>query len=164
MIKLRKTITILIAEDDPDDRLLVREALEGVQGVKSLKKIEFVEDGEQLMDYLLKRGQYASFKEKPQPCLIILDLNMPRKDGRQALQEIKNNPSLRKIPIVILTTSHDQEDILVTYDLGVSSYIAKPVSFEDLIKTMETLLKYWAEVVELPSLQQNGGPNGSSSN
>ena len=155
MIKLKKGIAIVMAEDDQDDRLLTREALAGVPLIKSL---DFVEDGEELMDYLLKRGLYSHLKGNPNPGLIILDLNMPRKDGREVLKEIKGHPVLRKIPVVVLTTSRDQEDVYVTYDLGGSSYISKPVSFEDLTKVMEAMVRYWAEIVELPA-ERNGENN-----
>lgn len=160
MIKISGKITILMAEDDPDDRLLIKEAMEGLKTIKSL---EFVENGEDLINYLLHRGAYTHLQKASLPCLIILDLNMPIKDGREALKEIKNHPELRKIPIVVLTTSHDPEDITGTYELGVNSYIAKPVSFEELTKIMETLVKYWAEIVELP-LSRNGEHSGPANN
>lgn len=140
-------ITILMAEDDPDDRFLAREALEEARLANDL---HFVHNGEALMDYLHKRGDYADLKDAPRPGLILLDLNMPRKDGREALQEIKADPSLRRIPIVILTTSKAEEDILRSYDLGVNAYITKPVTFESLVEVMKTLGKFWLEIVQLP--------------
>ena len=112
--------------------------------------VRFVSDGEELMDYLHHRGNFADMGSSPAPGLILLDLNMPRKDGRTALAEIKSHPSLRGIPVVVLTTSRAEEDILRTYDLGVSSYIPKPVTFEGLVDVMMTLKKYWFEIVELP--------------
>ncbi len=142
-----KSITILVAEDDEDDRLLMQDALEENRLANDL---HFVEDGEELMDYLLHRGEYSDPKVAPRPSLILLDLNMPRKDGREALKEIKAEPTLRTIPIVVLTTSKAEEDILRTYDLGVSSFIAKPVVFESMVKIMKTLGTYWFEIVELP--------------
>lgn len=141
-----KSIVILMADDDPDDRLLTREALEEAHLVNEL---HFVENGEQLLDYLHQRGQYSS-TNAPRPGLILLDLNMPLKDGREALEEIKQDSYLRKIPVVVLTTSKAEEDILLSYDLGVSGYITKPVRFEELIEVMRTLGRYWFEIVERP--------------
>lgn len=148
MLKIGKPIKILVADDDPDDRMLMREALEESRLVNDL---QFVVDGEDLMDYLYQRGAYADVPTDTRPGLILLDLNMPRKDGREALREIKANPALRSIPIVVLTTSKAEEDILRTYDLGVSSFISKPVGFTELVELMQTLGKYWFEIVELPS-------------
>ena len=147
MEKRRNPVTILMAEDDPDDRLLTKEALEDNRLINHL---HFVEDGEELMDYLCQRGQYADPDTSPRPGLILLDLNMPRKDGREALEEIKADPNLRRIPIVVLTTSKAEEDILRSYDLGVNSFITKPVTFGALVEVMQTLKKYWFEIVELP--------------
>ncbi|HEY8667876.1 MAG TPA: response regulator [Tepidisphaeraceae bacterium] len=142
-----KPITILIADDDADDRMLAREALTESRLANDL---HFVEDGEQLMDFLLRRGQYASAPPAPRPGLILLDLNMPRKDGREALKEIKANADLRSIPVVVLTTSKAEEDIFRTYDLGVSSFITKPVTFEGLVEVMRAVGRYWFEIVALP--------------
>lgn len=142
-----KTITILVAEDDEDDRLLMQDALEENRLANDL---HFVGDGEELMDYLRHQGDYTDPKSSPRPSLILLDLNMPRKDGREALKEIKADPDLRQIPIVVLTTSKAEEDILRTYDLGVSSFIAKPVVFESMVQIMKMLGTYWFEIVELP--------------
>jgi len=142
-----KPITILLADDDADDRLLTRDAL---QESRIRNVLETVVDGEELMDYLLHRGQYSGEGARPQPSLILLDLNMPRKDGREALKEIKSNPELRNIPIVVLTTSKAEEDILRTYDLGVNAFIIKPVTFDGMVDMMRTLGKYWFEIVELP--------------
>jgi CheY-like chemotaxis protein len=142
-----KPITILIADDDADDRFLTKEALLESRLANDLR---FVEDGEELLDYLHRRGKYADPATSPRPGLILLDLNMPRVDGREALREIKANPDLRRIPIVVLTTSKTEEDIYRSYDLGVSSFISKPVSFEGLADVMKTLTKYWFEIVELP--------------
>ncbi|MFQ5857550.1 MAG: response regulator [Anaerolineae bacterium] len=140
-------ITILMADDDPDDCMLTKEALEESRLANGL---HFVEDGEDLMDYLYRRGKYAELVDSPRPGLILLDLNMPRKDGREALKEIKADPDLRRIPIVVLTTSKAEEDIYRTYDLGVNSFITKPVDFESLVDIMKTLAKYWFQIVELP--------------
>lgn len=142
-----KKVTILVAEDDEDDRLLMQEALEENRLANDL---HFVVDGEELMDYLLHRGQYSHSASAPRPSLILLDLNMPRKDGREALKEIKANADLRQIPVVVLTTSKAEEDILRTYDLGVSSFIAKPVVFESMVQIIKMLGIYWFEIVELP--------------
>jgi len=140
-------ITILIADDDPDDRELTRDAL---QECRLANDVHFVEDGEQLLDYLNRRGAYQKHAGEPLPGLILLDLNMPRMDGREALKEIKANRELRRIPVVVLTTSKAEEDILRTYDLGVNSYVTKPVTFESLVETIKVLGKYWFEIVELP--------------
>ena len=147
MTNRAKPITILVAEDDEDDRLLMQEALEENRLANDLY---FVEDGEELMDYLHHQGKYNDRTSAPRPSLILLDLNMPRKDGREALKEIKEDPSLRQIPIVVLTTSKAEEDILRTYDLGVSSFITKPVGFDSMVQIMKTIGTYWFEIVELP--------------
>jgi CheY-like chemotaxis protein len=140
-------ITIVLADDDPDDRQLTEEAFSENRLVNQL---HCVEDGEQLMDYLHRRGQYENLRDEALPGLILLDLNMPRKDGREALKEIKADPSLRRIPIVILTTSKAEEDIIRSYDLGVNSYVTKPVTFKSLVELVKVLGRYWFEVVELP--------------
>jgi len=143
----RKPITILIADDDEEDRLLIQDAFE-----ENLLRnpLQFVEDGEELMDYLYQRGKYSDVNKFPKPGIVLLDLNMPKKDGREALKEIKSDLELRKIPIVVLTTSKAEEDILRSYNLGVNSFITKPVSFEGLVDVIKTLGKYWFEIVELP--------------
>lgn len=146
-IKHPRTIEILIADDDAEDRMLIKEAL---YECRLKNGLQFVEDGEQLMDYLHNRGVFSDKQKYPLPGIILLDLNMPRKDGREALKEIKADQHLRKIPIIILTTSKAEEDILRTYDLGVSSFITKPVKFNDLVEIMKTLNKYWFEIVNLP--------------
>jgi CheY-like chemotaxis protein len=138
---------ILIAEDDAEDRMLVKDALDESRLANDLR---FVENGEELLDYLLNKNKYADKNENPVPGLILLDLNMPKMDGREALREIKKHPELKVIPIVVLTTSQAEEDVLRTYDLGVSSFITKPVTFASLVEIMRTLGKYWFEIVELP--------------
>ncbi len=140
-------ITILMADDDPDDRLLTEQAL---QESRLANPVFFVEDGEELMDYLYRRGKFSEPHAAPRPGLILLDLNMPRKDGREALAEIKNDPSLRSIPVVVLTTSKADEDVLRSYNLGASSYITKPVTFDALVEVVGALGRYWFELVELP--------------
>jgi CheY-like chemotaxis protein len=140
-------ITILIADDDPDDRELTRDAL---QECRLANDVHFVEDGEELLDYLNRRGKHKERTGEPLPGLILLDLNMPRKDGREALKDIKAQPEFRRIPIVVLTTSKADEDILRTYDLGVNSYVTKPVTFDSLVDTIKVIGRYWFEIVELP--------------
>jgi CheY-like chemotaxis protein len=146
-------ITILMADDDADDRMLARDAM---AESRLANPFRFVEDGQELMDYLKRAGRYAT-EDAPRPGLILLDLNMPKKDGRQALREIKNDRALRRIPVVILTTSKMEEDVLRSYDLGANSFITKPVTFEGLVDIMRTLGKYWFEIVELPDI---GGGRG----
>lgn len=146
-MKNRNSITILMADDDPDDRLLVQDAFDEIRLANPLV---FVEDGIALMDYLHRRGAYADLNGAPLPGLILLDLNMPKKDGREALREIKLDPVLRTIPIVILTTSNAEEDILRTYDLGTNSFIVKPVTFDKLVEIIRKVTQYWLEIVRLP--------------
>ena len=143
-----KSIMILMAEDDADDRLLVKDAL---AESRVLNELRFVGDGEELLQYLRREGRYSDPASSPRPGLILLDLNMPRKDGREALQEIKADPALRRIPVVVMTTSKAEEDIFRSYDTGASSYITKPVTFDRLVELMKTLGYYWIEFVELPS-------------
>ena len=147
MTHARTPITILLADDDEDDRKLAQDALAESRLANDLHTVE---DGEELMDYLLRRGKYAALADSPRPGLILLDLNMPKKDGREALREIKADASLRQIPVVVLTTSKAEEDIYRTYDLGANSFITKPVMFESLVKVMRELGTYWFEIVELP--------------
>jgi CheY-like chemotaxis protein len=143
-------VTILMADDDPDDRLMAREAFEES---RLANQLFFVHDGVELMDYLHRRGEFADPSRSPRPGVILLDLNMPRKDGREALREIKDDASLRRIPIVILTTSKAEEDILRSYDLGANSFITKPVTFESLVNVVRTISSYWFEIVELPRVE-----------
>lgn len=140
-------IVILMADDDADDRMLTKDALEES---RVLNEMRFVEDGEELMDYLHRRGKYAEAESSPKPGLILLDLNMPKKDGREALKEIKSDPNLRRIPVVIMTTSKAEEDIFRSYDFGASSFITKPVTFDRLVDLMKAIGEYWVEFVELP--------------
>jgi CheY-like chemotaxis protein len=143
-----RAITILLADDDREDCMLVKEALAENRLANDLR---FVGDGEELLDYLHQRGPFAAPGAAPRPGLILLDLNMPRKDGREALREIKADPSLRTIPVVVLTTSAAEEDIFRTYDLGANSFVTKPVTFQSLVDVMRTLGTYWIEIVDLPS-------------
>jgi CheY-like chemotaxis protein len=142
-----KLITILIAEDDADDRLLAQRAL---KRSRLYNDVHFVENGEELLDYLYQRGIYAEASAAPRPGLILLDLNMPKKSGREALAEIKADPTLRTIPIVVLTTSKAEEEIHRSYDLGANSFIIKPVTFEAMVDIMKAVTSYWFSIVELP--------------
>ncbi|MDH5680953.1 MAG: response regulator [Spirochaetota bacterium] len=146
MINTKKS-PILIAEDDPDDRLLIQEALEEN---KLASNIRFVEDGEELMSYLLQTNDYTKVEDAPRPALILLDLNMPKKDGREALKEIKNTPSLKQIPVVVLSTSQTFEDISYSYSVGGNSYITKPSSYKNLVEIMKSLGEFWFNVAKLP--------------
>jgi len=141
------SIIILMADDDEDDRFMAQEAL---LEARLTNDLHFVVDGEELMDYLCRRGKFSDPESAPRPGLILLDLNMPKKDGREALKEIKSDPDLKQIPIVVLTTSKADEDIYRSYNLGVNSYITKPVSFEGLVEVMKALSLYWFEIVRLP--------------
>lgn len=143
-----ESINILMADDDADDRMLMKEALEEN---KLMNTLSFVEDGAELMDYLYKKGRFL-LEETLWPGLILLDLNMPRLDGREALRLIKSDPALRRIPVVILTTSKADEDVRRTYDLGVNSYISKPAKFSDLVKVTHQIGHYWLRTVELPKI------------
>ena len=147
MTEQHKPFVILMAEDDPDDRFLSTEAL---TEARLSNELRFAVDGEDLMNYLCRLGQYSDPANSPRPGLIQLDLNMPKKDGREALAEIKANEHLRRIPVVVLTTSHAEEDILHTYNLGVSGYVTKPVSLVELAEVMKVIGRYWLEIVELP--------------
>lgn len=146
--KNARSITILVADDDADDRLMIQDAL---QENRLANDIRFVENGEALMEYLHRRGKYTDPSSSPRPGIILLDLNMPKKDGREALKEIKENASLRGIPVVVLTTSKAEEDIYRTYHLGVNSFITKPVTFDSLVEIIRDLGRYWFEIVELPT-------------
>jgi CheY-like chemotaxis protein len=142
-----KPITILMADDDLEDCQMTKEAFEESLLANDLR---FVEDGVELMDYLYRRGKFSDPATSPRPGLILLDLNMPKKDGREALAEIKNDPNLEDIPVVVLTTSKEEEDIYRSYQLHANSYITKPVSFERLVMVVQILGRYWLEIVELP--------------
>lgn len=144
----QKPITILMADDDADDRLLVKDAFQESHVANNLY---FVEDGFELLDFLRGQGKYTDPALSPFPCLILLDLNMPRKDGREVLIEIKADPNLRKTPVVVLTTSKGEEDVLRSYDCGAAGYITKPVTFEALVEIIKGLSEYWMQIVKLPS-------------
>jgi CheY-like chemotaxis protein len=147
MTEHAKPITILLADDDAEDRELTREALAESRLRNDLRTVT---DGEELMDYLHRRGKYTNAATSPRPGLILLDLAMPKKDGREVLAEIKGITELRRIPIVIMTTSSADEDISRSYDLGASSYVTKPVSFAALTEIMKVIGEYWFDIVELP--------------
>jgi CheY-like chemotaxis protein len=149
----RKPIIILLADDDEEDRMLACDAL---AESRLSNDITCVTDGEDLMDYLRRQGKYAPPAEAPRPGLILLDLNMPKKDGREALREIKSDPLLRQISVVVLTTSKAEEDIYSSYDSGASSFISKPVTFDGLVDVMRGLGRYWFEIVDLPRRQEQG--------
>ena len=148
MTREGKAITILMADDDADDRQMTLEAFSESRLANDLR---FVEDGAELMDYLFRRNKYTDPASSPRPGLILLDLNMPKKDGREALREIKADARLRNIRVVVMTTSKAEEDIVRTYDLGAESYVTKPVTFTSLVDVVRTLGKYWLEIVELPA-------------
>lgn len=145
--KKRLPINIVLADDDPDDCLMAKDALEESRVANNFFTVE---NGEELIEFLYNKGKYKSKDKYPRPGLILLDLNMPKMDGREALEVIKRDKTLRQIPIIILTTSEAEEDIYRSYDLGVNSFITKPVTFEGLVKVMKALGKYWFEIVELP--------------
>jgi CheY-like chemotaxis protein len=136
-----------MADDDEDDRLLLKEALDELQFSHI---VEFTEDGQDLMNYLKRRDIYTDRRNTPLPELILLDLNMPRKDGREALREIRLDSNLRHIPVVVFTTSKAEEDVLRSYDLGANSFVVKPITFEKLVEVIRTINLYWFEAVRLP--------------
>lgn len=150
----KRPISLLMAEDDPDDRAMVKEALKS-SGLD--RYLACVNDGEELLDYLLARGAYSGRKGERLPDLILLDLYMPKKNGFEALKEIKQNSELRAIPIVVLTTSKSDEDILLSYDLQASSFLTKPVTFQGFVRAMEALAKYYGDIASLPKTSRGGG-------
>jgi CheY-like chemotaxis protein len=147
MHSLRWPITILLAEDDPRDRELTKRALEQTHLAANLRSVA---DGEELLAYLHRRGAYADAERAPRPALILLDLNLPVKNGRDVLGEIKRDAGLRRIPVVVLTSSRKEEDVNLSYDLGGNSVITKPITFEGLVDAMKVLVRYWFEIAELP--------------
>lgn len=144
---MEREIQILMADDDQDDRMLAKEAFEENRLINTLS---FVSDGEELIEYLTYSGRYQD-ADHVKPDIILLDINMPRKNGIEALKEIKGNTSLKSIPVVMLTTSNAEEDVVKSYDLGVSSFITKPVSFDALVKTVAEFSNYWFKIVRLPN-------------
>ncbi|MDD5712748.1 MAG: response regulator [Smithellaceae bacterium] len=139
-----RPIEILLVEDSPSDAALTIEAIE--EG-KIVNRLSHVEDGVEAMDYLCRRGKYA---DAARPDLILLDLNLPRKDGREVLAEIKQDPSLKRIPVVVLTTSRSDRDVLRSYELHANCYIAKPVDFGSFIDVVRTIEQFWLSIVTLP--------------
>ena len=154
MPKSYESIVILIADDDPEDCEL---AVEALRESRLANDVRVVADGEELLDYLFLRGKYTA-ETAPKPGLILLDLNMPRLDGREALAAIKADPALKQIPVVVLTTSQAEEDVYRSYGLGANSYISKPVTFDGLTKVTKSLIDYWFNIVTLPSVSQGGSP------
>lgn len=157
----KEPFVILMADDDEDDVLLTQKAL--LKG-KLLNPLQTVPNGEELLDYLLHRGAYTDKASAPRPGVILLDLNMPKKDGREALKEIKVHEDIKDIPVVVFTTSKAEEDIYRSYKLGVNSFITKPVTFEKLIEVMQMIGKYWFEIVTLPSDEVKKGTNENPAN
>lgn len=141
-----RTHLILCADDDPDDRMLLRDAAREC----GITNVAFVEDGEQLLQYLRRQGLYADGANAPEPSIVLLDLNMPRLDGREALREMKADPRLRSVPVVVLTTSSADADVAATYAEGASSYVVKPVSYDGLVRVLRDISEYWFETVKLP--------------
>lgn len=139
-----EAIEILLVEDDPGDVRLTREAL---KGSKLRNNLHVVEDGEEAMEFLRKEGEFA---ESPRPDIILLDLNLPRKDGREVLEEIKEDSDLRRIPVVVLTTSENDEDILISYNLHANCYITKPVEMKQFVQIVKTIEGFWFTIVKLP--------------
>lgn len=154
----RKKPTVMLAEDDEDDYLLTKKALEESGVPHSLFRVK---DGEELMDYLLRRGAYQDRKDASLPAIILLDLNMPKKGGQEALKEIKENPQLHKIPVVVLTTSRSREDIKRCYELGANSFITKPGNFIQFVELIKSTTRYWFEDNQLPENVTDGFEKGT---
>jgi CheY-like chemotaxis protein len=147
MPKKSESRVILLAEDDADDRMLVTRVLEKELLVSDVRAVW---NGEELMDYLHRRGKYKNTEDSPRPALILLDLNMPRKDGREALAEIKTDPGLKVIPVAVLTTSNSDVDVEQSFRNGANAYITKPARFAELASAFKVLYKFWFEIVRLP--------------
>ena len=154
MTSRKQTAIILIAEDDEDDYLLITDTLKEYRIANAIRWVRY---GEELMEYLLRHRRYSDPLLSPRPTLILLDLNMPRMDGREALREIKTHPLLRRIPVVVLTTSQSEEDVIRSYDLGVNSYVRKPMRFNDFVEEVRAIGRYWFEIVELPAEEGGNG-------
>jgi CheY-like chemotaxis protein len=144
----QKRTVVIIAEDDPDDRLLIKDAI--TEASQQSVDVFFVEDGAEMLDYLYHRGKFQTIGEAPLPELVLLDLNMPKKSGMEVLEEIKRDPALRTIPVVVLTTSHAPEHITRSYELGGNGFVTKPDSYQQLVELMQNIQKYWFKTVELP--------------
>jgi CheY-like chemotaxis protein len=139
-----QSVDILLVEDNPGDARLVQEAM---RRAKIINMVHVVEDGVDAMDFLRRQGRFA---EVPRPDLVLLDLNLPKKDGREVLAEIKADPDLKRIPVVVLTTSDDEEDVLRAYNLHANCYITKPVNFEKFMQVVKQLDEFWVKLVKLP--------------
>jgi two-component system, chemotaxis family, response regulator Rcp1 len=147
MVDENRPVEILLVEDNPGDERLTREALK--EG-KVYSNLHWVKDGVEAMEFLRRQGKYSSV---PRPDIILLDLNLPKKDGREVLQDIKNDPELKRIPVVVLTTSKAEEDVLRTYNLHANCFVTKPVDLEKFIVVVKSIDVFWLTVVTLP-------PNG----
>ena len=147
-------MTVLMADDDAEDCMMTGKALAASGGVESVR---FVGDGEELMDYLMRRGEYRDPRSSPRPAIILLDLNMPRKGGYAALEEMKTHLEIRQIPVVVFTTSILEEDIRLSYDRGASSFIRKPETYQGLVEAMKGFREYWTEVATLPETELGRG-------
>ena len=146
--------TILMADDDVEDCLLVRDAM---QETGRPCDIHFVRDGEELFDYLRHEGEYVDGRDSPWPDLILIDLKMPRKDGRETIRDLKSDPRYLQIPVIALTTSSASDDVAYSYSIGVNCYITKPTTYRDLVGLLDALGKFWFDVVELPPKASHGG-------
>ncbi len=146
-VQTGRPATLLLIEDDPADQRALRFALDRS---KFCNRLLVVEDGQEALDYLHRRGAYADADRSPRPDLILLDLNLPKVDGKDVLRDIKATPDLRGIPVVVLTVSDEEEDVTQSYGLGVNSFVRKPVDRDALVETVLALGKYWLEVVVLP--------------
>ena len=155
MVKDKGILPILMVDDDEDDRMMTEKAL---RKNRVINPIQFLSEGAELLDYIKRKGKFSDPGASPRPCFVLLDLNMPRMDGRKALLFLKADPELKKIPVVVLSTSSAEEDILRSYNLGANSFITKPVTFDGLVSTMESLKNYWLEIVELPTNNGNAAP------
>ena len=147
MNSIEKLPSIHMCDDDPDDQLLVADALEEAE---ITIPIDFTNNGLELLQYLSREGKFSHLQGQPLPGLILLDLNMPIKDGREVLNKLKQNEKFKSIPVVVLTTSKAEQDIAKSYDMGVNSFIVKPVSFDRLVELIKSTADYWFKVVSLP--------------
>jgi CheY-like chemotaxis protein len=156
MPKSERSKTILVADDDGEDCSLVSDALHATE--RPLE-IHFVRNGEELFDYLRHQGEYVDVRSSPPPDLILLDLRMPLKDGRETIGELKTDPIWRAVPVIALTTSTASADIEACYRLGVNSYITKPATFQAWVNVFETVATYWFDIVKLPPKNDGGTPH-----
>jgi len=147
MVRDSRTRRILMVDDDVDDCMLVRDALCEIGSAHDLR---FANDGEELFEYLERRGKFAGPDRAPRPDLILLDLQMPRKNGRESLKQLKSEPAWRRIPVVVLTTSTAADDVNYAYETGVNSYVTKPTTFRTLVEAVRLITTYWLELVEPP--------------